>query len=161
MATITKILIRFVFFIFVCFRPMSCMSNVASIAGLSILDCLVVSSYVSYFHRYECTNIREKRTVVKTSIPIFKIIIFQFVLICHYSDIKNMHESLCCLSSPGFVSLKTRPEVRSMLYKFRLEFIIYLRSIWLFLRALRSVRWFSQSIVVRIIIFYYRILLGR
>jgi hypothetical protein len=69
---------------------------------------------------------------VKTSIPIFKITTFQFVLTCHYSDIKNMHLravecaivwlrwvyvyqcSLCCLSSPEFVSLETRPEVRSM-----------------------------------------------
>jgi hypothetical protein len=103
----------------------------------------------------------KKELFVKTSIPIFKITIFQFVLICHYSDIKNMHESLCFLSSPGFVSLKTRPEVRSMLYKFRLEFIIYLvvsESI-----AVSEVvfseycsqfgAWFSQRIAVTEVVF--------
>jgi hypothetical protein len=92
----------------------------------------------------------KKELFVKTSIPIFKITTFQFVLTCHYCDIKNMHIravecaivwlrwvyvyqcSLCCLSSPEFVSLKTRPEVRRMQYKSRLEFIVYLRSVWLF-----------------------------
>jgi hypothetical protein len=89
----------------------------------------------------------KKELFVKTSIPI--------------SDIKNMHESLCFLSSPGFVSLKTRPEVRSMLYKFRLEFIIYLvvsESI-----AVSEVvfseycsqfgAWFSQRIAVTEVVF--------
>jgi hypothetical protein len=41
------------------------------------------------------------------------------------------------------VSLETRPEVRSMRYKFRLEFIIYLQSVWLF----------SESIAVSEVVF--------
>ena len=72
------------------------------------------------------------------------------------------------------MSLETRPEVRSMRYKFRLEFIIYLQSVWLFSesiavsevvfseycsqfggfhRELRLVRWFSQNIAVNSVLF--------
>ena len=125
----------------------------------------------------------KKELFVKTSIPIFKITTFQFVLTCHYCDIKNMHIravecaivwlrwvyvyqcSLCCLSSPEFVSLKTRPEVRRMQYKSRLEFIVYLRSVWLFPESIAVSEvvfseycrqfgaWFSQRIAVSEMVF--------
>jgi hypothetical protein len=129
----------------------------------------------------------KKELFVKTSIPIFKITTFQFVLTCHYSDIKNMHLRavecaiiwlrwvyvyqcslsiyLARLSSPEFVSLKTRPEVRSMQYKSRLEFIVYLRSVWLFPESIAVSEvvfseycrqfgaWFSQRIAVSEVVF--------
>ena len=63
------------------------------------------------------------------------------------------------------MSLETRPEVRSMRYKFRLEFIIYLQSVWLFSESIAVSEvvfseycrqfgaWFSQRIAVSEVVF--------
>jgi len=99
MATITKILIRFVFFISITkflirfvFFYICLFSSYVLYAQCYQYRCLVHSRTSVTFINMNVPVCVKKELFVKTSIPIFKITTFQFVFICGYSDIKNMHE---------------------------------------------------------------------